>query len=68
MDMNELFSELMKSNNSKKEWSPEMEDRRNTRYPESIGKLNSYLLDLVREERKTKIHRTKAKPQSKYHK
>lgn len=68
MDMNKLFSELMKLNNSKKEWSPEMEDKINIHHSEPIGKINSYLLDLVREERKTKILRTKAKPQSKYHK
>lgn len=60
MDMNELFSEFIKSNKP-------MEDNHRPHQRQTIGKLNSYLLDMIREEKELKINRALPKPQSKYH-
>ena len=68
MDMNKLFSEFLKSNDSNKEWTPEMEDNLRIHHHQSIGKLNSYLLDMISEEKNLKMKRALPKPQSKYHK
>jgi hypothetical protein len=61
MDMSELLTEFLKSNNRN-------DDNRRPHHHQSIGKLNSYLLDMVREEKKLKMKRALPKPQSKYHK
>lgn len=59
--MSKLLTEFLKSNKP-------MEDNRRPHHQQSIGKLNSYLLDMVREEKKLKMKRALPKPQSKYHK
>jgi len=61
MDMSELFTEFLKSNKP-------MVDNQRPHHHQSIGKLNSYLLDMVREEKKLKMKRALPNPQSKYHK
>ena len=70
--MNELFSEFMKSNDSKKEWTPEMEDTRRMHtspYDEenTFSELWKRLSKQMREER-LKRENVFGKPQSKYHK
>jgi hypothetical protein len=68
MNKEDLFSEMFLSNKRNEEWSPEMEDNHKTHQYQPIGKIDSYLLDMVREEKKLKIQRALPKPQSKYHK
>lgn len=71
MDMNELFSEWMKSDHSKKEWTPEMEDTRRMHTSPYDGggwsELWKRLSKQMREERRKK-EKVFGKPQSKYHK
>ena len=62
MDMNELFKTMFLTT------SERYDDNRRIHHHQSIGKLNSYLLDMVREEKKLKMKRALPKPQSKYHK
>ena len=70
MDMNELFSEFMKSNNSKKEWTPEMEDnRRMHTNPYDDGGWSEFWKRVSKQRREERLKREKVfgKPKSKYH-
>lgn len=71
MNMNEVFSEWMKSNDSNKEWTPEMEDsRRMHTSPYDEVSSSELWTRLSKEMRGERLKREKVfgKPQSKYHK
>ena len=71
MNMNELFSEFLKSNHSNKEWTPEMEDaRRMHTNSHDDGGWSELMKQISKEARENRLKREKVfgKPQSKYHK
>lgn len=71
MNMNELFSKFLKSNDSNKEWTPEMEDsRRMHASPYDDGGWSELWTRLSKKMREDRLERERVfgKSQSKYHK